>query len=210
MIGRSLAERPESVLYFEVPNARLILDKLSIWDIMYEHCDYFTVESLGHLFASSGFEIHDLREAYEGQFVSIEVSPAVSASSRAAGPPGDLQTLTALVDEFSHRFSEKKNEWQSHLRELESAGSSAVVWGAGGKTVGFLNMLQIGNQIRYVVDVNPGKQGTYLAGGGQAILAPEALKEIRPDTVIIANPVYEREIVESLDQMGLNPRVFTV
>jgi SAM-dependent methyltransferase len=209
MIRRSLADRPETVLYFEVPNARLILEKLSIWDIMYEHCDYFTLESLGYLFDSCGFEIHDLSETYEGQFVSIEVSPARSASQLASAG-GDLQDLSARVEVFPQRFTARQGEWQSRLRDLEAAGSCAVVWGAGGKTVGFLNMLQIGNQIRYVVDVNPGKQGTYMAGGGQPIVSPEALKEIRPDTVIIVNPVYEREIVNSLSQMGLSPEVFTV
>ena len=192
-----------------MPNARLILEKLSIWDIMYEHCDYFTLESLGYLFDSCGFEIHDLSETYEGQFVSIEVSPARSAS-QSASVGGDLQDLSARVEAFPRRFTARQGEWQSRLRDLEAAGSCAVVWGAGGKTVGFLNMLQTGNQIRYVVDVNPGKQGTYMAGGGQPIVAPEALKEIRPDTVIIVNPVYEREIVNSLNQMGLSPEVFTV
>lgn len=210
MLRRSLADRPETVLYFEVPNARLILEQLSIWDIMYEHCDYFTLESLGYLFDSCGFQIHDLRETYEAQFVSIEVSPARSGAQNAERTFGNLQDLTALVDGFAQRFAARQSEWQARLALLASTGSRAVVWGAGGKTVGFLNMLQIGDAIQYIVDVNPGKQGTFLAGGGQPILAPEALQTVRPDTVIIVNPVYKHEIIESLNQMGLSPEVVTV
>lgn len=209
-IRRSLADNPDCILYFEVPNARLILDSLSIWDIMYEHCDYFTTESLGYLFAKCGFDILDLCETYEGQFVSIEVSPAKSNTGDLSRQFGDLGQLASTVERFKQRFAAKKNEWQTRLREMHSSGTQSVVWGAGGKTVGFLNMLKIGDQINYVVDVNPGKQGAFLAGGGQMIVPPESLKEINPDTIIIANPVYKSEILENLHALDLFPQVLTV
>jgi hypothetical protein len=39
-----------------------------------------------------------------------------------------------------------------------------VLWGAGTKAVGFLNMLDIfsGDGIKYVVDVNPRKSGRFV------------------------------------------------
>jgi len=58
--------------------------------------------------------------------------------------------------------------------------------------------------------MNPGKQGAFLAGGGQAIVAPEFLQEYRPDAVIVMNPVYEQEITKMLNDLGLKPEIFTV
>ena len=210
MIRAAVADRTETVLYFEVPNARLILDKLSIWDVMYEHCDYFTIESMGYLFETCGFEVLDLRETYDSQFVSIEVQPAISEKLGKRSAYGDLNNLEKAVSGFGPLFNEKKQEWQESLGKLKSAGKKAVVWGGGGKAVGFLNMLDIGDQIQYVIDVNPGKQGTFLTGGGQAIMSPEFLKEYQPNSVIIMNPVYFKEISENIQALGVKCEILNV
>jgi hypothetical protein len=42
-----------------------------------------------------------------------------------------------------------------------------------------------------------------MAGTGQYIVEPEFLKDYRPDTVIIMNAVYSKEIRKALDEMGL-------
>lgn len=210
MIRRSLTGRPSTVVYFEVPNARLILERMSIWDVVYEHCDYFTVESLGYLFWANGFDVHDIAETYDGQFLSIEVSPG--ALDREAPWSADVtgRDLGKSVEQFPRSFAEKKSEWRARLAQFASSSDCAVIWGAGAKTVGFINMLHIDNAIQYVVDVNPRKQGTFLSGGGQRIVAPEKLKEIRPDTVVVANPVYMGEIVDRLKEMGLSPMVLAL
>ncbi len=79
LLRRTLARDPDTVVYFEVPNSYLILRELSIWDVIYEHCGYFVPESLGALFRSCGFEILDLHESYEGQFVGIEARAGAEA-----------------------------------------------------------------------------------------------------------------------------------
>ncbi len=207
MIRRSLVNRPSTVLYFEVPNARLILERMSIWDIVYEHCGYFTVESLGYLFEVNGFTVNDIAETYDRQFLGMEVSPGMPAREGTAPRDAGGPDLSSCVERFPQRFAEKRNDWRARLGELNSLGECAVIWGAGAKTVGFINMLQIDDEIRYIVDVNPRKQGTFLSGRGHMIVSPEALKEIRPDTVVVANAVYVREIVDSLNGMGVSPRV---
>ncbi|HEY0947701.1 MAG TPA: class I SAM-dependent methyltransferase, partial [Opitutaceae bacterium] len=76
MVRRTLGDRHSAVVYFEVPNVRFILERLSVWDIIYEHCNYFGVESAAHVFRRCGFEIVRLAEAYDGQFLAIEARPA--------------------------------------------------------------------------------------------------------------------------------------
>jgi hypothetical protein len=86
---------------------------------------------------------------------------------------------------------------------LAAAGQRGVVWGAGSKGVTFLNATGAGEEIVAVVDINPRKQGKYVAGTGQRIVAPTELAEIRPDFVIIMNANYREEIGGMLAEVGV-------
>ncbi len=74
----------------------------------------------------------------------------------------------------------------------------------------FLTTLDVGDQIQYVVDINPYRQGYYMSGTGQKIVGPEFLREYRPDTVIIVNPIYRDEISKNLLALGLAPEIITL
>ncbi len=111
---------------------------------------------------------------------------------------------------FAARLRAKQEEWQGRLRELRHAGRRAVVWGGGAEAVSFLNLLELGEAIEVVVDINPGKQGSYLAGTGQRIVPPEFLREYGPDEVIVMNPVYRGEIESRLAELDVPSRVVSV
>lgn len=65
-------------------------------------------------------------------------------------------------------------------------------------------------EIAYVVDINPYRQGKFMAGTGQQIVAPQFLREYKPDVAIAMNPVYQAEIERDLSQMGLSTTVLSV
>ena len=70
-----------------------------------------------------------------------------------------------------------------------------AVLGAGAKGVTLLNLVDpSGARVDCVVDVNPKKQGRFLAGTGQAIVAPAALAERGVRHVLVLNPNYTDEI----------------
>jgi FlaA1/EpsC-like NDP-sugar epimerase len=100
--------------------------------------------------------------------------------------------------------------WRHYLREVQRSGRRAVLWGGGSKAVAFLTTLNLQGEIEYVVDINPHKHGTYLAGAGQEIVAPDFLRQYQPDVVIVMNPIYRQEIESQLHQMGLSPELITV
>jgi hypothetical protein len=87
-------------------------------------------------------------------------------------------------------------------------GLSFGVWGSKG--VAFLATLNIQDEIEYAVDINPYKQGTYIAGTGQEIVAPKFLRGYRPDVVIVMNPIYCNEIQQDLDRMGVTAELVPV
>lgn len=205
-VRKTVGGNTDTVVYFEVPNVRLILERLSVWDIIYEHCNYFSRESLVNLFQRAGFEVLRIEETYQKQFLSIDCRlSSNNTNSQANTEP--LDNLSGLVDRFSAEMKERIGSWHKRLEEFEKAGKKVAIWGAGAKTVGFANMLKIGDQIPSAVDINPHKQGLYLAGMGQKIVSPDQLQSVQPDVVIVMNPIYSEEIKSQLDSMGLSPEI---
>lgn len=62
-------------------------------------------------------------------------------------------------------------------------------------------------RIPYVVDINARKQGRYIPGTGQQIVAPDVLRSYRPDTILVMNPNYLDEIRVTVGKIGLSADV---
>lgn len=204
-ICNTVGDRFKPLVFFEVPNGAFTLEDLGIWDLIYEHCSYFSMTSLKYLFAACGFDIANCAESFEGQFLNIEAFPAELPAETYTVPEKEIERMNHYVEMFKDRYDSTLTKWQHKLKEIRNSGKKAVVWGAGSKGVAFLNVLQIKDQIEYLVDVNPYKQGKYIAGIGKEIVSPDFLKKYRPDTVIVMNPVYLNEIRKMIQQLGLNP-----
>ena len=192
-----------SIVYFEVPNVSLILRNLSIWDVIYEHCSYFGIESLSYIFKLCGFTILDVYESYEGQFVGIEARP----SDKNGNIKSDAGKVASDVESFVHNYLKQLELWQNKLEAIENAGKKVVVWGAGAKGVSFLNMLKLGEKIEYIVDINPRKHGKYIAGTGQKIVSPDFLSGYNPDFVILPNPIYRDEVGKTIKALGVDAEI---
>ncbi len=226
-LRRSIADRTAVAVYLEVPNASYTLRNRFVWDIIYEHPSYFTGPALSNAMEMSGFRVDRIYEAFSGQYLCAEGTVGVgakrgdrgsSASAMGAQPPdgrsGRAGTPCEKVREEVQRFASSYNEyvelWRARLEELRAAGRTCAVWGAGSKGITFLNAFDVGAVVDCVVDINPKKQGRFVAGKGHAIVAPEHLKRARPDAVVVANPVYRVEVEETLRGMGLAPEVITL
>ncbi len=70
----------------------------------------------------------------------------------------------------------------------------------------FLTTLKLTDQIAYTVDLNPARSGTFIAGTGHPIQAPEALKADPPDALIVMSPIYLPEIAAKLDSLAVRPQ----
>ena len=93
--------------------------------------------------------------------------------------------------------------WTERFEAYQKSGRRAVVWGTGGKGITFLNSLETHDVISYVVEINPDKQGKYTPGTGHLIASPEHLASDPPDTVIITNALYEREMRQQARDIGV-------
>lgn len=210
LVRRNLEGRPNTVLYFEVPNAHLALRERSIWDVIYEHTSYFVPSSLEYAFAASGFTVLDVHDCYFGQFAAVEarINPDWNQEDRPT--PNSDSELAALVDGYGKEFIRMRDSWSARISEFREKGKRVVLWGGGAKAVSFASLIEDASSIDYVVDINPGKQGSFLAGGGQKIVSPDRLLADPIDVVIVMNPVYTDEITSQIREMGLSPQVIDV
>ena len=201
-VRRSIGDRPHTGVYFEVPNVLYTLRDMGIWDIIYEHCSYFSARSLSLLFAAAGFDVAAAGESFGGQYLSLDALPARKAGSTGAGMT-DLREMERLVTAFSAGYLRKLELWRDHLRRIRNEGRRAVVWGGGSKGVTFLNALNARDEVEMMVDINPRKQGMFVPVTGQMIVGPEKLRSQRPDSIIIMNPLYREEIRSAAEGLGI-------
>ncbi len=190
-------------VFFEVPNSLFSFRDLGIWDLIYEHYSYFCPKSLRHLFQRAGFGASRVSEEYAGQFLGVYAGPN---GETASGLGSKTPTVQEIVT-FRRRFTGKLARWSARLAELRRTGRTAAVWGAGSKGTMFLNLTGAGEEVTVVVDVNPKKQGKFVAVTGHRIVAPSELVHNPPSEIIVMNRIYAEEIQALIDDLGLNCRM---
>jgi SAM-dependent methyltransferase len=211
MIRANIGDRTDMVVLFELPDVLRVLREVAFWDVYYEHCSYFSLGSLARLFRATGFEVLDLSTAYDDQYLLIEARPSEPLNGlEPAGLENDVDQLRDGVRHFAAEYEKINDKWSGEVAALAATGKKTVIWGAGSKGVAFLTHLELRGDIEFAVDVNPHKQGKYMAGTGQEIIAPEFLVTYRPDKVIVMNPIYVGEISDQLHGLGLTPEIVAV
>lgn len=210
LVRLTVQDRPDTVVFFEVPDVGRVLRELAFWDVYHEHCSYFSPGSLARLFRSRGFCVLDLWKDFDDQYLLLESRLGATGRGRPLPTEEPLEDLAREVGRFRRRHREGIDRWRAELERIRERGLRAVVWGSGSKGVAFLTTLGAVEEIRYVVDINPFRAGMFMPGTGQEIVPPEFLAGYRPDLVIVMNPVYQDEIRGDLERMGLSPEMTTV
>lgn len=203
MVRRSLGDRRDVQVFFQVPDMGRILEERAFWDVYYEHCSYFAAPSLESLFRRSGFEVMEVGRDYGGQYLMLEARPGPPAGTDPGTAGFEPAGIAAAVDRFRQEVPGLIRSWKSRLGAWKAEGRRVAVWGSGSKGVAFLTTLGVTDEIDCVVDINPHRSGHFMAGSGQAIVTPEQIRPRPPDVVVIMNPVYREEIRSLLGDLGV-------
>ncbi len=200
----AMGDRPDAVIFFMIPEITRILNLRAFWDVYYEHCSYYSPGALARHFRIAGFDPIDVWCDYDNQYVLIAARPGTGSSATLANehPP---EALAPKVAAFTKGVARDLAGWQDRLDRLRRNGKKTVLWGGGSKAVAFLTTLGVTDQIAYTVDLNPNRSGTFIAGTGHPIMAPQALRRDPPDTIIVMSPIYLSEISAELDALGVRP-----
>jgi SAM-dependent methyltransferase len=201
----SIGERAGVNVFFQVPDARRVLVETAFWDVYYEHCSYFSLGSLARTFRRTGFGVVDLSSDYGGQYIMIHARSELSPERAYLREEDDISDLAEAVAQFEQSAAERIQAWREELACLHREGRRIVLWGSGSKGVSFLSATGAGAAVEYVVDINPYRQGNYMAGHGSLIVPPAFLSDYRPDLVLVMNELYLEEIRKDLAVLGLDP-----
>jgi hypothetical protein len=201
-----------TIVLFELPDVRRILEEAAYWDVYYEHCSYFSAGSLARLFRATGFEVLDVSREYDDQYLVIEARPSeVPAPGEPLPIEDDVDRLRGSIRFFEREVTESLGGWSAKLREVSEAGGRAAIWGSGSKGVSFLAGLgEQAGLVDYAVDINPHKHGMFMAGTGHRIVPPSQLAEDQPDLVVVMNPIYLDEIGRELARLGVTTELKAV
>jgi len=169
-------------IYIEVPCFDWICDHRAWFDVFYEHVNYFRLADLQRMFA----QVHASGHLFGGQYLYVVAEldslrrPAFSPAAAVRFPSDFMAAVERLPDELR--------------------GRPTAIWGGASKGVLFAcHMGALGVTIDQVIDINPAKQGRFMAGNGLKILSPEeALPNLEPGAnLLVMNSNYFDEIVAS-------------
>jgi SAM-dependent methyltransferase len=190
----ALAGQPGARVFLETPCVAWILKNTVVWDLFYEHCSLFTGASLATACARAGFCVQSVEHTFGGQYLWLEATNTDPGSDQLR--PGQIP---ALARAFGSAFTTRVGEWNETVRQLARTRTLAL-WGAGAKGATFANLVDPDQQLfTCVVDVNPGKQGSYLGGTGHKIVSPRELAEYGVTTAVLLNPNYAQEVQAQLE-----------
>ncbi|MCF6149208.1 MAG: methyltransferase domain-containing protein [Candidatus Kuenenia sp.] len=208
-IRRVIGKRKDTIIFFQVHDIIRILRKQAFWKIYYKHCSYFSSGSLASLFRRCGFDVLNIWKDYDNQYLMIEAKPGNGLNAAVLDIEEFPEDALNSVFYFLNNYKKKINYWKNKLQHLRKNKRRAVVWGANSESVAFLTSLTVEDEIEFVVDTNPYKQGMYMVSTGQKIVSPDFLQQYNPDTIIVMNPACVDEIRHELHHFGLFTELVT-
>jgi hypothetical protein len=200
-----LAERRKTSVAFKVYDLARTLKDIAFWNIQYQYCSYFSPGMLQRLLRAQGFKVSEIWSDRDSQHIIADTDADGISDLRTCENAETAADLTGLVARFEHECRERQAMWCDTLRRIGGAGHRIAIWGAGSRATSFLTTLAVGDEISYVIDANPCRQGKYTPGTGHAIVAPDVLSAMRPDVVIVMDAVLTFEIRDLLAKAGCAP-----
>jgi SAM-dependent methyltransferase len=197
----------DGVLSIEFPHLLNLIRDVQFDTIYHEHFSYLSLHAVELLLSRHGLRVFD-----------VEPLPTHGGSLRVLACHGDAahsveegvaavraQENAASMDRIDGYtgFAERVRAVQSGLRSFLAvalaAGDSVVAYGAAAKGNTLLNSCGVtSNDIRFVVDRSPHKQGRLLPGSRLPIRDPAAVDEERPDYLLILAWNLADEVVEQM------------
>ena len=193
----TLKERPKFV-FIEVPVKSFVYDD-NYHYYSNEHCSYFDNYSLEFLLKYFGYKKYKMKKVFNGEnLISIFLKS---------------DEKIKLID-YNPTINQKKNLVNFKKKITGNFDFKYdFFWGASGKGVTLLNMLDITyKQVPYIIDVNKNIQGKFISISGTEIISPNLLKKYihKKSKIFIMNKLYKNEIKKTLLKLKVRNKVFSL
>jgi SAM-dependent methyltransferase len=206
--GLARVLKPDGVLTIEVPHLLRMLEGVEFDTIYHEHFSYFSLLAATHALSARGLRIFDVEElpTHGGSlrlwagldatcpFETAAAVDVVLTNERAAG----LDRAEAYED-FAGKVDHARASLRAFLNRARDDDKRVAAYGAAAKGNTLLNSCAVTtDDVAYVVDRNPHKQGKLLPGSHLPIHDPEHVRVDRPDYLLVLPWNLRDEITEQM------------
>lgn len=205
--GLAILLAPGGLASIEVAYLARLIEHNEFDTIYHEHFMYWTLTSARTALARHGLRVVDVEElATHGGSLRLWIAhddgprpTAPSVDRLLARERADGYDRPDGYDGFTPRVEAVKRDLLEFLIDERRIGRRVAGYGAPGKANTLLNYCGIRtDMIEFLVDRNPYKHGRFTPGTHIPILAPEALQERRPDTIVVMPWNLRDEILPAL------------
>lgn len=192
--GMKAALKPGGTITLEFPHLMQLMAQNQFDTVYHEHFSYLSLQAVSAIFKAAGLRIFDVELlSTHGGSLRIygchendarETTTNVKDLLKDEEKQGlrDLKTYQA----FQARADKVKNDFLAYLIEQKRQGRKVVGYGAAAKGNTLMNYAGVKpDLVSIVYDAAVAKQGKFLPGSHIPILPPDAIKEERPDIVVI-------------------------
>ena len=186
--------RPSGVASFEFPQLLAMFELASFDTIYHEHFSYFSLLSVETAFQRHRMRVVDV-ELLPTHGGSYRVSVCHEAASHESTPRVEQQRgaeaaaglgSSSAYQRFAEQSRARADSVCRFLDDVRGRGERVAAYGAAAKGNTLLNYCSVStDDVAYVVDRNPHKQGLVLPGSHLPIRDPAVLLEDRPDHLLI-------------------------
>ena len=190
---RSLLD-DRGVFVFEVSYLLDVFKKTLFDTIYHEHLDYHSVQPLVPFFERHGMQLIEVDriDTHGGSLRGIaQLAGGPWAPDGSVGVLSTLEREAGLDREetflaFAERIDRIGCDLRDLITSLKRKGKRIAGFGAPAKATTLMHHFDIGpNQIDFIVDDSPLKQGLYTPGLHVPVLPPTAIEERAPDYLLI-------------------------
>lgn len=206
--GVKTALADDGYFMIESPHLLSLIQKTEFDTIYHEHLSYLLVKPLQKLIKEHGMRIAKCRKM---DIHGGSIRMYVERESKRDTSDGSTQGIIALEEEaglhkfgsyldFKRKVEGIRRELVALLEKLRKGGKRVAAFGASAKGNTLLNYCGVGSGlVECIFDDTPEKQGKLYPGVHIQIVEGKALKEKRPDYLLLLAWNFSKEIMEKTD-----------
>lgn len=218
-VGLRTALKPGGTITLEFPHLMRLIEYTQFDTVYHEHFSYLSLYSVSQIFARAGLRVCDVEELpthggslrvygchAEDVRQTVNAVPALLVEEASRG-----MLSLEIYQAFQLRADRVKDDLLLFLIEQKRSGRRVAAYGAAAKGCTLLNYAGIKpDLLPYVCDAAPSKQGKCLPGTHILIEHPDALRERKPDIVLILPWNIQAEVMQQMAHIREWGGVFAV
>ena len=172
-----------------VPSFQYILDHRSYYELLRDHIANYSEESLLCMVQDQGFSLVESRVINRDtiEFLLEKSEKESCTSFRSLGQKVDIGPI--LENERAI-----KEDIKRHLEGLRKKGEKIAVWGASHQGLTLLSTTALQEEVAYIIDSAPFKQGKYSPASHLPIVDKSHFQKEPVEEILIVAPGYTEEI----------------